>query len=112
MSGKKRVSNESFTQQTIKEQLLGSEDDQAFSGEKRDVLVTVRMKGRIVDLLAALTELDILDSRSEAIASIVESTVSSKSKLFKALKTQADDLKRRRDAARQLASDEIRRGLD
>jgi metal-responsive CopG/Arc/MetJ family transcriptional regulator len=78
-----------------------------FSGEKRELLVTVRMKGRVVELLDALIELDILDSRSEAIASIVESTVSSKSKIFKALKTQADDLKRRRNEARELASKEI-----
>ncbi|MFX1416534.1 MAG: hypothetical protein ACFFC0_06955, partial [Promethearchaeota archaeon] len=69
MSGKSRVSKESAIQHTLKEQILGNEDDRVLSEEKRDVLVTVRMKGCVVDLLNALVELEILESRSEAIAS-------------------------------------------
>ena len=112
MSGKSNVCNESTIQHTLKEQILGSEEDRVLSKDKRDVLVTVRMKGCVVDLLNALVELEILESRSDAIASIVESTVSSKRKIFEALKEQADDLKRTKRAVRELASRGISEELE
>ncbi|MFX1416530.1 MAG: hypothetical protein ACFFC0_06935 [Promethearchaeota archaeon] len=104
MSGRKSKTKKPSQQLSLKEQLLGVQQEQELVVEKREVPVTIRMNSGVVELLDALIELDIFESRSEAIAAIVESTVSSKYKIFKSLKSQADDLKRRRDAARELAS--------
>jgi len=104
MSGRKAKPTKASAQLSLKEQLLGVQAEKDFIVEKREVPVTIRMNSKVVELLDALIELEIFESRSEAIAVIVESTVSSKYKIFNSLKAQADDLKRRRDAARELAS--------
>jgi Arc/MetJ-type ribon-helix-helix transcriptional regulator len=108
MSGKRSASKKSATQLTLKEQLLGSEADEKFFEEKRDVSVTLRMNGRVVEILDALVELDIFESRSEAISDIVETTISSKHEVFLSLKVEADILRRRRADAKEMASRVIR----
>jgi Arc/MetJ-type ribon-helix-helix transcriptional regulator len=104
MSGKRRTSKKSATQLTLKEQLLGSEVAERFFEDRRDVSVTLRMNSRAVELLDALVELEIFESRSEAISDIVESTISAKHEVFVSLKVEADVLKRRRAEAKEMAS--------
>ena len=104
MSGKRRASKGSSTQLTLKEQLLGSEVTEKFFEDKRDVSVTLRMNSRVVELLDALVELEIFESRSEAISDIVETTISAKHEVFVSLKVEADVLKRRRAEAKEMAS--------
>ncbi len=104
MSGKKRTNNKALSQLSLKEQLLGVQQEKELVGDKREVPVTIRMNSKVLELLDALIELDIFESRSEAIANIVEATLSLKYNIFKSLKSQADDLMRRREAAKEMAS--------
>ena len=108
MSGKRSASKKPATQLTLKEELLGSEVDEKFFEDRRDVSVTLRMNGRVVEILDALVELDIFESRSEAISDIVEATISSKHEVFVSLKVEADILRRRRADAKEMASRVIR----
>jgi Arc/MetJ-type ribon-helix-helix transcriptional regulator len=104
MSGKRRTTKKSATQLTLKDQLLGSEVAERFFEDRRDVSVTLRMNSRVVELLDALVELEIFESRSEAISDIVESAISAKHEVFVSLKVEADVLKRRRAEAKEMAS--------
>lgn len=104
MSGKNRKAKKAISQLSLKEQLLGVQKEKELVIDKREVPVTIRMNSKVMELLDALIELNIFESRSEAIANIVETTVSSKYNIFKSLKSQADDLMRRREAAKEMAS--------
>lgn len=104
MSEKRAKMRKSPAQLSLKEQLLGVRAEQDLRAEKRDVPVTIRMNPTVLELLDALIELDIFESRSEAITAMVEAVISSKYKTFHSLKSQADDLKRRREEAKEMAS--------
>ncbi|MFX1440769.1 MAG: hypothetical protein ACFFFD_11015 [Promethearchaeota archaeon] len=104
MSERRAKTRKSSAQLSLKERLLGVQTEEDLLIEKRDVPVTIRMSTTVLELLDALIELDIFESRSEAIVAMVESVISSKHKTFHSLKSQADDLKRRREEAKELAS--------
>ncbi|MFW9967190.1 MAG: ribbon-helix-helix domain-containing protein [Candidatus Thorarchaeota archaeon] len=108
MSEKRAKMRKSSAQLSLKEQLLGVQTEEDLLIEKRDVPVTIRMNPKVLELLDALIELNIFESRSEAITAMVEAMISSKYKTFHSLKSQADDLKRRREEAKEMASRVIR----
>jgi Arc/MetJ-type ribon-helix-helix transcriptional regulator len=103
MSERRAKMRKSSAQLSLKERLLGVQTEEGLLIEKRDAPVTIRMSTTVLELLDALIELDIFESRSEAIVAMVESVISSKYKTFHSLKSQADDLKRRREEAKELA---------
>ncbi|MFX1544549.1 MAG: hypothetical protein ACFFCR_16190, partial [Promethearchaeota archaeon] len=78
MSERRAKTRKSSAQLSLKERLLGVQTEEDLLIEKRDVPVTIRMSTTVLELLDALIELDIFESRSEAIVAMVESVISSK----------------------------------
>ncbi|MFW9835533.1 MAG: hypothetical protein ACFFEK_16140, partial [Candidatus Thorarchaeota archaeon] len=56
-----------------------------------------------VDILDALVELEIFKSRSEVVASFVEKSIMEKKELFESIQKQANDIEKKREAAKELA---------
>ncbi len=71
--------------------------------KNREISVMTRMSVDIVEILDALVELEIFKSRSEAVAAFVERLIVSKKELFEAIRIQASDISKKREAAKHLA---------
>ena len=90
-------------QQSLRQEFLGRVDVEGFGLKKREISVMTRMSADIVAILDALVELGIFKSRSEAVAALIERAINSRKPLFEELRKQAEDISKKRDAARHLA---------
>ncbi|MCK5152355.1 MAG: hypothetical protein KAQ65_10955 [Candidatus Thorarchaeota archaeon] len=90
-------------QQSLRAEFLGRASAEGFGLKKREISVMTRMSSDIVGILDALVELGIFKSRSEAVAALIEKAINSRRSLFDELRTQAEDIVKKRDAARHLA---------
>ena len=104
---KKESSKGTGVQLSLREQLLGRLSEEDISSKKREVSVMTRMSGDIVEILDALVELEIFKSRSEAVSAFVEQAISTRSKMFDEIKTQAEDIRRLRDSAKKHAHEAL-----
>jgi Arc/MetJ-type ribon-helix-helix transcriptional regulator len=62
-----------------------------------------RLSTDIVETLDALVELEIFKSRSEVVASFVEKAIMEKKDIFDSISKQANDIEKKREAAKHLA---------
>jgi Arc/MetJ-type ribon-helix-helix transcriptional regulator len=90
-------------QQNLRAEFLGRASVEGFGLRKREISVMTRMSTDIVDVLDALVELEIFKSRSEAVAALIERAIYSRKTLFTEIRSQASDIKKKREAARHLA---------
>ena len=102
----KRISK---TQMSLREELLGRLSSEGFGLKKREVSVMTRMNTELVEVLDALVELAIFKSRSEAVAALVELQISSRRRIYDEIKTQARQIVLKRESARKLAYEAMRR---
>lgn len=103
MSIGKGSKKEAATQLTLREQLLGRLSDEVESGGKREVSVMTRMSGELVEVLDALVELNIFNSRSEAVSAFVAQAISARKGLFEEIRKQATEIRKLRDTAKKHA---------
>jgi Arc/MetJ-type ribon-helix-helix transcriptional regulator len=96
------------TQRTLREELIGRHSIEGFGLRKREVSVMTRMSADIVEVLDALVELEIFKSRSEAVAAFVEKAIASREVLFNEIKSQAIEIKTKKEAAKLLAMQAVR----
>ncbi|MFW9849184.1 MAG: hypothetical protein ACFFF4_08585 [Candidatus Thorarchaeota archaeon] len=94
-------------QKSLRAEFLGRASVEGFGLKKREISVMTRMSSEIVDVLDALVELEIFKSRSEAVAALIERAINSRKTLFSEIRSQADDIRKKRDAARHLAQQTI-----
>lgn len=78
------------------------------SGTKRDIPVMTRLDSKLVQRLDILIKLDIFNSRSEAVAAIVEKTLSTQMEKFKLLENQIAKLEKIQDTAKDIAYDVLK----
>jgi Arc/MetJ-type ribon-helix-helix transcriptional regulator len=92
---------------TLREEML----DKLSAGvteTKRDIPVMTRMDSKLVELLDILVKLNIFQSRSEAVASIVEKMLFSQLDKFELLKEQLKKLDDVHETAMGIAQDVLR----
>ncbi len=92
---------------TLREEML----DKLSTGvteAKRDIPVMTRMDSKLVELLDILVKLNIFQSRSEAVASIVEKTLFSQLDKFELLKAQLKRLDNVHETAMDIAQEVLR----
>ncbi len=94
-------------QQSLRTEFLGRASVEGFGLKKREISVMTRMSTDIVDVLDALVELEIFKSRSEAVAALIERAINSRRTLFNEIRSQAADIRTKREAARHLAQQAI-----
>ena len=105
MAPKKKRESESATK--LRDEML--EDlSNGRSDVKRDVPVMTRLDSELVKLLDILVKLDIFNSRSEAVAAILEKTLLSQMDKFKLLENQIGKLEEIQDAAKDIAYDVLK----
>jgi Arc/MetJ-type ribon-helix-helix transcriptional regulator len=105
MSGKEKHDNKTTT--TLREDFLESLSINE-SEMKREIPVMTRLGKDLVELLDILVKLSIFNSRSEAVAAIVEKTILSQQDKFELLKAQVEKLEEIQDAARNIAFDVLK----
>ncbi len=88
---------------TLLGELRGRLASEGFGLKKREVAVMTRLSVDTVEIIDALVELEIFKSRSEAVAALVERGMAGREELFRRIKVQADEIRRKREAARVLA---------
>ena len=105
MSGKEKQDNKTTT--TMREDFLESLSISE-SEVKREIPVMTRLGKDLVELLDILVKLNIFNSRSEAVAAIVEKTILSQQDKFELLKAQVEKIEEIQDAARNIAFDVLK----
>ncbi len=104
MSKKKELIGDSVpNQETLRGELLGRFSRESMGLKNREISVMTRMSPYIVEVLDALVELEVFKSRSEAVASFIEQIIMSRKKLFDEIRTQAQDINKKRESAKKLA---------
>ncbi|MHA1906742.1 MAG: hypothetical protein ACW98Y_05585 [Candidatus Thorarchaeota archaeon] len=103
MANKEEQEMNEEIQQSLRAEFLGRTSVEGFGLKKREISVMTRMSSDIVDILDALVELGIFKSRSEAVAALIEKSINTRRPLFDELRSQAEDINKKRDAARHLA---------
>jgi Arc/MetJ-type ribon-helix-helix transcriptional regulator len=78
------------------------------SESKRDMPVMTRLDKKLIELLDILVKLDIFNSRSEAVAAIVEKTLLTQLDKFELLKDQISKLEEIQDTAKDIALDVLK----
>jgi Arc/MetJ-type ribon-helix-helix transcriptional regulator len=102
LSEKKK--QQSKTALTLREEMLESLSISE-SEAKREIPVMTRLGTDLVELLDILVKLDIFNSRSEAVAAIVEKTLFSQQDKFDLLKAQVDKLEKIQATAKGIGFD-------
>ena len=92
---------------TLREEMLDKLST-GVSETKRDIPVMTRMDSKLVELLDILVKLNIFQSRSEAVASIVEKTLFSQLDKFELLKEQLKRLDDVHETAMDIAQEVLR----
>ncbi len=104
MSKKKEVIGESVPDQdALRNELLGRFSRESMGLKNREISVMTRMSPYIVEVLDALVELKVFKSRSEAVSSFKEQMIMSRKKLFDEIRTQGQDINKKRESAKKLA---------
>ncbi|MFW9769489.1 MAG: hypothetical protein ACFFF9_14185 [Candidatus Thorarchaeota archaeon] len=88
---------------SLREELLGQFEREKHGLKHREISVMTRLSVDIVEILDALVELEIFKSRSEAVAGFIERSIVAKKEYFEAIRTQAKDIVKKREAAKHLA---------
>lgn len=73
--------------------------------EKREIPVMTRLGPNLVEMLDILVKLDIFNSRSEAVAAIIERTLLSQQERFELLKAQIEELEKIQETAKGIGYD-------
>ncbi|MHA2424870.1 MAG: hypothetical protein ACXAEF_08785 [Candidatus Thorarchaeota archaeon] len=95
-------------QQSLRAEFFGRAEMEKFGLKKREISVMTRMSADIVDILDAFVEVGIFKSRSEAAAMLVEIAISSKRKMFDEIRSQAMDLRKKRESVQHLATQTLK----
>jgi Arc/MetJ-type ribon-helix-helix transcriptional regulator len=100
-TSKQKTADEKET--SLRDELLGRFEREEYGLKNREISVMTRLSTDIVDILDALVELEIFKSRSEVVASFVEKSIMEKKGLFESIQEQANDIEKKREAAKELA---------
>ena len=102
-SKQKTQTDNDTTGTSLRDELLGRFERDKHGLKNREISVMTRLSADIVEILDALVELEIFKSRSEVVASFVEKAIMDKKSTFDALASQANDISKKREAAKHLA---------
>ena len=91
------------TQEDLRMELIGRFSRERFGLKKRALTVTARMSSYIVEVLDALVELEIFNSRSDAVSALLEKLILSDKAIFDEIRSQAEQIKIKREATKHLA---------
>ena len=92
----------------LRDEMLGELSVGPETDVKRNVAVMTKLDNKLVKLIDMLVKLDIFNSRSEAVASIVEKTLLSQLDKFELLQKQIEKLEEIQDAAKDIAVDVLK----
>jgi Arc/MetJ-type ribon-helix-helix transcriptional regulator len=105
LTSKKKI-GKSATQ--LKDEMLEELSVRPDSDVKRAIPVMTKLDDKLVKLIDMLVKLDIFNSRSEAVASIVEKTLLSQIDKFELLQKQIEKLEEIHEAAKDIAIDVLK----
>lgn len=103
MSKKKIIVETVPNQETLRDELMGSFSRERMGLKNREISVMTRMDSYIVEVLDALVELEVFKSRSEVVSTFMEQMILDRKHLFDEIRTQAQDISNKREAAKKLA---------
>ena len=113
MSKKKELVSETVpNQQSLREELLGRFSREDMGLQNREISVMTRMSPYIVEVLDALVELEIFKSRSEVVSIFMEQMIMDRKSLFDEIRSQAQDISKKRESAKRLAFQAIQAKKD
>jgi len=115
MSKKRELVSETVpNQQSLREELLGrfSREDMGLQNREISVSVMTRMSPYIVEVLDALVELEVFKSRSEVVSTFMEQMIMDRKSLFDEIRSQAQDISKKRESAKRLAFQAIQAKKD
>ena len=107
MAPKEKSDQKATSQLSLREQLLGKMSD-ADKSSKREVSVMTRMSGDLVEVLDALVELEVFNSRSEAVSAFVGQAIQARRDLFEKIIIQAAEIRKMRDSAKRHAFEALK----
>ena len=111
MAPKEKQEQGTKSQLSLREQLLGKLSEETMSS-KREVSVMTRMSGDLVEVLDALVELEVFNSRSEAVSAFVAQAIQNRKDLFEKLIVQASEIRKMRDSAKRHAFEALQENSD
>ncbi len=103
MSKKKVVGEAVPNQESLRDELMGRFSRESMGLKNREISVMTRMDSYIVEVLDALVELEVFKSRSEVVSTFMEQMIMDRKKLFDEIRTQAQDISKKRESAKRLA---------
>jgi len=104
MSKKRELVGETVpNQQSLREELLGKFSREDMGLKTREISVMTRMSPYIVEVLDALVELEVFKSRSEVVSTFMEQMIMDRKSLFDEIRSQAQDISKKRESAKRLA---------
>ena len=104
MSKKKAPAVESVpNQQALREELMGRFSRESMGLKNREISVMTRMSPYIVEVIDALVELEVFKSRSEVVSTFMEQMIMDRKPLFDEIRSQAQDISKKRESAKRLA---------
>ena len=104
MSKKKELVGEVVpNQQALRDELMGRFSREDMGLKNREISVMTRMSPYIVEVLDALVELEVFKSRSEVVSTFIEQVVMERKTLFDEIRSQAQDISKKRESAKRLA---------
>ncbi|MGY5872815.1 MAG: hypothetical protein RTV72_11255 [Candidatus Thorarchaeota archaeon] len=104
MSKKKVLVGEAVPNQaSLREELMGVFSRESMGLKNREISVMTRMSPYIVEVIDALVELEVFRSRSEVVSSFMEQMIMERKPLFEEIRTQAQDISKKRESAKRLA---------
>ncbi len=96
--GRKKVTK-SATGESLREQIMGSSMLTDIKIDKREIHIMTRLSESIVEVVDALVTLNVFNSRSEAVAAYVESSILANSELYNKILERAKEVEKMRDSA-------------
>ena len=113
MSKKRELVGETVpNQQSLREELLGSFSREDMGLKNREISVMTRMSPYIVEVLDSLVELEVFKSRSEVVSTFMEQMIMDRKPLFDEIRSQAQDISKKRESAKRLAFQAIQAKKD
>lgn len=103
MSNSTQTTQKGKVQEDLRLELIGRFSREKFGLKNRAVTVTARMSSYIVEILDALVELEIFNSRSDAVSALLEKLILSDKTIFDELRSQAQQIKTKRESTKHLA---------
>lgn len=104
MSKKKTKAGDAVpNQQALREELMGRFSRESMGLKNREISVMTRMSPYIVEVLDALVELEVFRSRSEVVSTFMEQMIMDRRPLFDEIRSQAQDISKKRESAKRLA---------